>query len=352
MNHMAFIFEGDKMNLDRLKTLCSCCGVSSNEQDIAEIMKPAFEENADQIVRDNLGSIFAYKKSKRENAKTFMIACPMDECGMMVSKVNDNGTLTFITLEDIAVSSLLHQRVTILCRDHSMITGVITNRKNVLEGGIEAKSIHDLVIDCGYTDKADLKVLPGDLVSYASNFFVENNIVYAKALNPRVLNEVCMEVVENLKEHELDFNLAIGAMSQSTIGFRGTKTATYTIQPDAALALCVFDNGKPNAKLNGGVVVGMYDKGMIPSQRLINDFKGFTSANGYFGMIGNDSSFIHKTVKGCPTVAVGIACGNTGSANEMVAINDIDALVHTLTDYILHLNNEMITDFGFGEHHV
>ena len=114
----------------------------------------------------------------------------------------------------------------------------------------------------------------------------------------------------------------------------------------------MFDNGKPNAKLNGGVVVGMYDKGMIPSQRLINDFKGFTSANGYFGMIGNDSSFIHKKVKGCPTVAVGIACGNTGSANEMVAINDIDALVHTLTDYILHLNNEMITDFGFGEHHV
>ena len=98
MNHMAFIFEGDKMNLDRLKTICSCCGVSSNEQDIAEIMKPAFEENADQIVRDNLGSIFAYKKSKRENAKTFMIACPMDECGMMVSKVNDNGTLTFIIL--------------------------------------------------------------------------------------------------------------------------------------------------------------------------------------------------------------------------------------------------------------
>lgn len=78
MNHMAFIFEGDKMNLDRLKMLCNCFGVSSNEQDVAEIMKPSFEENADQIVRDNLGSIFAYKKSKRENAKTFMIACPMD----------------------------------------------------------------------------------------------------------------------------------------------------------------------------------------------------------------------------------------------------------------------------------
>lgn len=185
------------MNLDRLTTLCNCCGVSSNEQDVAEIMKPAFEKNADQIVRDNLGSMFAYKKSKNENAKTFMIACPMDECGMMVSKINDDGTLSFITLEDISVSSLLHQRVTILCRDHTMMTGVITNRKNALEGGCEAKSVNDLVIDCGYTDKAELKVMPGDLVSYASNFFVEKNIVYAKALSPRVLNEVCMEDVEN-----------------------------------------------------------------------------------------------------------------------------------------------------------
>ena len=136
------------MNLDRLTTLCNCCGVSSNEQDVAEIMKPAFEENADQIVRDNLGSMFAYKKSKNENAKTFMIACPMDECGMMVSKINDDGTLSFITLEDISVSSLLHQRVTILCRDHTTMTGVITNRKNALEGGCEAKSVNDLVIDC------------------------------------------------------------------------------------------------------------------------------------------------------------------------------------------------------------
>ena len=65
-----------------------------------------------------------------------------------------------------------------------------------------------------------------------------------------------------------------------------------------------------------------------------------------------ESQMRNRMVKGCPTVAAGIACGNTGSANEMVSISDMDALVHTLTDYILHLNNEMITDFGFGEHHV
>lgn len=339
------------MNLDRLTALCECCGVSSNEQEVAKIIKPIFEVNADEIIRDNLGSLFAYKKSKNEKAKTLMIACPMDECGLMVSGVNSDGTLSFITLEDIALTSLLHQRVSVLCRDNSLISGVVTNRKHVLENKCELKSVNDLVIDCGYTSKDGLKALPGDLVSYKANWDVENDIIYSKALNPRVLNEVCLELTERLKDYEFDFNIAIGTMSQSIIGQRGTKTATYVIEPDAALALCLFDSGKANAKLNGGVVYGMYDRGMIPSQRLMHDFSSFVKASGYFGVSANDSAFIHKTMKGCPTLTVGIGANNLGSANEMVSLKDVDVLVDTLVDYILHLNNEMIREFGFGEHH-
>lgn len=323
------------MNFNRLKMLCECLGVSSNEQAVASVLKPVFEENADEIIRDNLGSIFAYKKSKNKNAKTFMIACPMDECGLMVSAVNkEEGTLSFIALEDIALASLLHQRVSILCRDNTLVSGVITSKNN---------SASDLYILCPDVDK----VTPGDLVSYKANFEVEDNVIYSKALNPRVLNEACLELVERLRDEELDFNVAIGTMSQSTIGFRGTKTATYVLKPDAALALTVFND----AQLNDGVIVGMYDKGMIPSQRLLNDFKLFTDAKSNFNTRGNDGSFIHKTVNGCPTVAFGVACNNLNSANEMVSAGDVDALVEVLIKYVLHLNNQMIIDFGFGEHH-
>lgn len=323
------------MNIDRLKTLCECLGVSSNEQVVASVLKPVFEENADGIIRDNLGSIFAHKMSKNENAKTFMIACPMDECGLMVSAVNkEEGTLSFIALEDITLASLLHQRVSILCRDNTIVSGVITSKDN---------SANDLYILCPNADK----VTPGDLISYEANFELEDNVIYSKALNPRILNEVCLELVERLKSEELDFNVAIGTMSQSTIGFRGTKTATYVIEPDAALALTVFND----AKINDGVTVGMYDKGMIPSQRLLNDIKSFVDVKSNFNTRSNDGSFIHKTVKGCPTVVVGIACNNLNSANEMVSISDVDALVDMLVKFVLHLNNEMIIDFGFGEHH-
>ena len=339
------------MNLERLQRLCSICGVSSNEESIRVLLEPEFKHNSDEIKRDNLGSVFAYIKN-RENAKTLMIACPMDECGMMVSGVNEDGTLSFIALENIALSSLLHQRVTVLCRDNSEITGVITKRCHVLEDKCDIKSIDDLVIDCGYASSQGAKVLPGDLVSYKSNFDVEENVIYSKALNPRVLNEVCIEVLERLKGKSLDFNVAIGTMSQSMIGFRGTKTATYVIKPDVAIALTLFQTRKDKASLKDGVIVGMYDKGMIPNQRLLHDFMDSTKAKAYFGVSGNDSSFIHKTVKGCPSIAIGIACCNVGSSNEMVSVFDVDSLVDTLVGYILHLNNQMIENFGFGEHHV
>lgn len=47
-----------------------------------------------------------------------MIACAMDEIGLMIDKVNDDGTCSFVALEGLSSASLLHQEVTITTFDN------------------------------------------------------------------------------------------------------------------------------------------------------------------------------------------------------------------------------------------
>ena len=228
--------------------------------------------------------------------------------------------------------------------------GVIGMDKKMLEDSCEVKNAEDLFITCGlpYEELKEL-VHPGDLAGYDSGFREQDGILMSKALFPRVFNEVTLELLERVKDTEFDFHLAVGCIAQSVIGFRGTKTATYVIRPDAAIALTAFDTAKRKIQTGDGVILGYYDRQMLPSQVLLHDFSEKVTAKAYFGATGNDGSFIHKTLKGTPAVSVGIAVDNMGSANEICRTGDVDSLVDSLTAYLGAIDSEKIAAFGLGD---
>ena len=127
------------------------------------------------------------------------------------------------------------------------------------------------------------------------------------------------------------------------------QTATYVIRPNMAIALCGFDSANNDIALNDGVIVGYYDKQMLPSKRLLADVVENIKPKAYFGFTGNDGSFIHKTLAGTPCVSMGMSVTNMGSANEMVAKNDVNMLIDSLYNYLHHLNEDIIVHCGFGD---
>ncbi len=349
--HFAAVFSKRRsMNTGRLEKLCNSFGVSSAEQGVAKILRESYGPLCDEIKYDRLGSFFAIKKSKNPQAQTFMIASPLDEVGLMISEVKKEGTLAFIPLEHLACSSLLHQRVRILTREDTCIEGVIGMDKKSLEDSCEAKNADELFITCGlpYDELKEL-VYPGDLAGFSSTYSEKNGIIISKALFPRVFNEVTLELLERVKDKEFDFHLAVGCIAQSVIGFRGTKTATYVIRPDAAIALTAFDTAKRKISTGDGVILGYYDRQMLPAQSLLRDFAEKTETKPYFGITGNDGSFIHKTLKGTPAVSVGIAMDHMGSANEICRAGDVDALTDSLAAYLETIDSEKIAGFGLGD---
>lgn len=338
-------------SFERLASLCEAMGVSGEENDVKAILQN--ELVGDEWVKDRLGSLFCVKKSQNPNAKTLMIASSLDELGLMVSDYESDGTLKFVALEGISAASLLHQKVVVYTRDHTAYTGVVScNKVRFMEEPSASIKMDMLVLDMGMTLEEAKEVFTiGDLVAFASiTEKLGHDVVMGKQLNTRMMLEAIIEISERLKDHELDFNVAMGGIAQSVVGWRGTKTATYVVQPDCALVLCGFDAAKSSPKIirGNGMCLGVYDKQMLPSKRLLNDFAEKFSVQKAIGNYGNDGSFIHKTLKGTPSLSLGVAMNNVGSPRVLASVSDLNDLVEKTVQYILSLNSAKIEEFGYG----
>lgn len=334
---------------ENLKQLCECFAVSSAEDSIAaQVIEKAAACNY-EITKDRLGSVIATKKSCNADARTLMIACPMDEVGFMVSEVKDDGTLSFICLESLPAVSLINQPVDVLCQDNSIVKGIITGGCELLDNKCSISSADQLYIRLfADVDKVKASIHPGDLVSFSPNYQQINDYVMSKALFPRCLNATSLALMEQVKDNEYPFHIAFAFISQSVIGYRGTMTATYVTKPDAALALTCFDRNNKNIKDEKAVYVGLFDRQMIPNVGLLDHVKANATVTPIVSFMGNDGSFIHKTLQGTPTLSMGVAVESLGSSCEHLNTQSLTALTHVLEDVLASLDNDIIDKLANG----
>ncbi|MFR3430484.1 MAG: hypothetical protein ACLTTH_10470 [Holdemanella porci] len=93
-------------------------------------MAQYLEPYCDEIVYDNLGSVFGVKKSKKENAKRVLVITHMDESGLMITKINDNGSAEFIEIGKINKQYLLGSRLRVKTKTGEVNAFVGRYRKN------------------------------------------------------------------------------------------------------------------------------------------------------------------------------------------------------------------------------
>lgn len=319
----------------KLKEIYNIYSVSSFEKEIGDYLKNHYEKNGYKIVKDNLGSIFFNKENK--GTKKVMIAFPLDEYGLMIREVEDNGKIRFIFLEDISPLSFLNQRVNIITRNKENIKGIVKADIKFAENKETNISAEDLFIEAFVpNDKIKDLVKIGDLVSLDSPIYEDNNLIIGRSLSQKIFQYLSIKLAEKIKSKSYPFDLYFGGISQSTIGFRGTKTATYVIKPDLAIALTSFDTNKssPKISLGDGIIIGKYDKQMLPDRKLLDFVESNFKTKSYLGLRGNDGSFIHKTIRGTPTLSLGIATSNISTANEVILKDDVEILENFIIDFL------------------
>lgn len=220
-----------------LKELLLAPGISGCEEAVAQIMKRELEKTCDEVRIDNFGNVIA---KKGNGPKKIMIAAHMDEIGLAVKYVNNEGFIYFIKVGGIADMVLPGQRVIIKAKKGD-VCGVIGTKPPHLQGPDERKKVmtHDnMFIDIGCGSKQEVleKVEIGDQIIFEPNAGILNkDVYYGKAIDNRAGCYAMIKVMEQLASPDAEVYAV--ATAQEEVGLKGARTSSFAINPDFALIL-------------------------------------------------------------------------------------------------------------------
>lgn len=318
--------------MELLERLTACDCASGHETAIAQLIKKETENYVDEIYEDALGNLIAHKKGK---GMKIMLAAHMDEIGVAVTFVDEDGFLRFSNVGGLYTKELLGRRV----KFKNGLVGVIyteSENKNL--------SMSKMYIDIGAKSRAEAeeKVSVGDTAVFEGSFSKNGTRIISKALDNRA---GCYVLIEAAKKIKTDNDVYFVFTTQEEVGLRGARTAAYSISPDVALAIDVTDTGdtpkgeKMAVKLGGGAAVKVMDRSIICHSDVRTALIETAKKNNILYQLevmtdgGTDAGVIHLTRDGIKCGGISIPTRYIHTPSEMADEDDIKAAIELTTAF-------------------
>ncbi len=346
---------------ETLIKLLSAAGPSGYEQAPAAVFREAAGGFA-EVSFDSVGSSVA-RVPGTAGGKSVAIVGHIDEIGLVVHHVDDDGFLWFTGIGGWDPVILVGQRVDVVTRD-GVLPGVVGKKPIHLlrdpEERKKAPELKGLHIDIGAVDgdEARAKVRIGDF-AVISGEPVEfpNGRLVSRSMDNRLGCFVALEAARLVSEAGGAPGDFYGtAVSQEEITFAGARTTTYSLQPDVAIAVDVtFATDAPGTdekelgrhKFGSGPVLtrgstmdpAVFEALYETAEAEKIPFTVSASARS----TGTDADAIHTTRGGVPTGVVSIPLRYMHSPVEMVQLDDVENTARLLAAFAQRLDPN--TDF-------
>lgn len=330
-----------------LSELTCLPGVSGDEAAVRTYIKKRIEPFCDKTEVDSMGNLLAYKKGTVNQDKTLMLCAHMDEVGLIVSRITEEGFLKFKTVGGIDPRVLVSKRVLV---GKKAVPGVIGRKAIHLLSAEERKKapeIKELYIDIGAAnnEEASEYASVGDYVIFDSRF-VEfgDGLIKAKAIDDRAGCSILLE----LAQEDCPWNLCLAFSVQEETGLRGARLCARRVKPDLAVVLesttCsdLPETGvsRISTRLGGGAAISLLDGAtsynrelaawlyrLAKDNRIAVQFK--QTATG-----GNDAGSIHVSAGGVQTAAISLPARYIHSPSCVASMADYQA-VKALTKVLI-----------------
>ncbi|HLR63982.1 MAG TPA: M42 family metallopeptidase [Pseudogracilibacillus sp.] len=339
----------NQSTLDMFKTLTELQGAASDEGRVRDFMVEQLKPNADELIYDNLGSVFGVKHG--EGPKV-MVAGHMDEVGFMITQITENGMLRFQTLGGWWNQVMLAQRVQVMTKNGPVIgvIGSIPPHNLTAEQRAKPMEINNMLIDVGADDREDalaIGISPGDTVVPICPFtpLANEKKILAKAWDNRYGCGLAIELLKEVKNDQLPNTLYSGATVQEEVGLRGAQTAANLIEPDIFYALDaspandMSGNKDEFGQLGQGALLRIFDRTMI-THRGMREFVLDTAESNdipyqyFISQGGTDAGRVHLAQDGVPSAVIGICSRYIHTSASMIHIDDYAAAKELLVKLV------------------
>ena len=324
-----------------LFALSSADGVGT----LKEASDIAFKELSKYCECEKQDNLTVIGTLKGVNDYTLMLDAHIDQIAMIVTNVDDKGFLTVAKSGGIDLRSLPARRVTVHGKEK--VKAVFCSTPPHLSSGeVEYNDISALKIDTLLGEKAKEVISVGDYVTFDGEpFALLGNRVAGRSFDDRSAVACLIEVAKRLSDKELPFNVAFVLSDGEELGLRGTRTATYKVNPNEAIAVDVsFGDGigispEESGKLSDGGMIGIaptLDSNI--SRKLINIAKNRNipyQSEVMGSRTGTNADMISVSREGVKTVTLSIPLRNMHSDVEILDLGDLESVCNLLCEYIL-----------------
>ena len=332
-----------------IKKLSDLRGASGHEYRINNEIAEMFRPYCDDVRIDALGSVIAEKKCGKENAPKIMLEAHMDEIGLVVTSITEEGYIYFSNLGGVDPRILPSSEVTIHGKED--VYGVVGMPPSSVFGTEKSYKLKDMAIDTGLDAKTvkslisvgDSITLPQSVGELGSGQFS------AKTMDDRASVAAILKVMQDIQDCDLNCDIYAVAAVMEEVGCRGGKTTSFGIMPDMAIAIDVThgitpDNSENAIEVGSGTAMS---KGPNIHPKLVerlektaidNEIPYTVEIDG--GATGTDAWEIQVSGAGIPVALMSIPLKYMHTSVETLAISDVSDTVKVITEFVKGLEGD------------
>lgn len=340
--------------VNMLKELCSLSGIGGWEDEVRDYIMAHAAPYASDMYVDSLGNLIVHKKGEKSTPNVLMLCAHMDEVGLLVRNITEDGYLKFECVGSIDHRILIGKKVLV---GQKKLPGVIGVKAYHLVSEQEEKTapkLESLYIDIGAKDKAAASQLVelGDpcVFDTPSELFGEG-MFKAKAIDDRLNCAIFLKLIEQ----ELPMDVTFVFSVQEEVGARGAYGPAFAEHPKYALVTdCTtaadFPNVQPSrqvCQVGAGPAIAFMDDGAVADRGLFERMRRVAIDNDipwqtkHYVSGFTDSRSIQAAKSGVRVIMVSAPIRNLHAPSSVGCVRDFENMLKLFQCFISDIAAEL-----------
>lgn len=329
---------------DLVSGLVAADGISGAENSVSQYAAKLLGKYGSARI-DNFGNVICTVGDNDASKPTILIDAHIDEIGMIVTYISEDGFLKVSNVGGLDNRVLLGQRVKIL--GEKTLDGVIVSTPpHLAEGNASVIAADELYIDIGLSgEEAKNTVSLGDRVFiYNTLCSMNEDRVTSHALDNRAGCAAVIKALEMIDNAKTRYNIIVMLSAQEETGERGAKTGAFLIDCDEAIVVDVSfaqtrgESECGTGRLGYGAMIGFSPSLCREmSSSLVDTAKRNSlpyQIEVMSGKTGTNADAIGVSKGGVKAVTLSIPLKNMHTPVEIVSLADIENTAKLICAYI------------------